>query len=203
MSDEIGALMQKVVRKTVSIEHQRQIWNCHIGIEHKQATCPLCGEQTIKSPIHRVQLECAHIVAETFTPGIEPSPLTMYPSCKTCNNACRNKCLLDHLLLTGRIDQLKRMIKSVHAVYVSLNPDLEPEKLFMHNVIDDLYGQDRYKAGGGIINDYEIRNIARAVHMKVLMEDLEHLTHKLKKRTAAIELLNSKPIGRKKPRFVG
>jgi hypothetical protein len=148
-----------------------------------------------------VGLECAHIVAERFAPGVEPSPLSMYPSCKTCNNSCNDLCLLDHLYLSGKYRQLRRMIKSVHAVYSSLNPEMDEERLLMHNVIDDLYGYDRHKSGGGIVNDYEIRIIARSVHMKMLMAEIKALTEKLQKQTKLIEMLHSKPIGRKKPRF--
>lgn len=188
-------------RKPVTVEQQREIWNCHIGIEHKEATCPLCGKNVIKNPSSRKTLECAHIVAEQFDRGVEPSPLSMYPSCASCNNGCNNVCLLDHLYLNGKVAQLRRMIKSIHAVYTMRNPELEPERLLMHNVIDELYGYERYKAGGGIINEYEIRIIARSVHMKLLMNEVKTLTKKLQKQNHLIEMLHDKPIGRKKPRF--
>jgi len=188
----------KRARKTITTEVQKNVWNTHIGTGIKEIACPLCGHNVIKCPTSRCGLECAHIVADRFFTG-EPSPLSLYPSCGSCNNSCRESCILDFLFQAGRYKQLENLIRSVHGQFSILNSDLPPERLLMHEVIDHLYGFERYKAGGGIYNDVEIYTFARSVHMKQLNEQMKELSRQIDAKSDEMRLLSVTIPKRKRP----
>ena len=166
----------------------------------KEASCPLCGINVIRSASAKYGFEAAHIVAFRFFHD-EPSVLYLYPSCSTCNNECEDLCILDFLYNAGRIDQLKRVMSSIHRIYAGQNPDLSPELLFVHHVMDHLYGRKRFPAGGGIDNDYDIYSIARSMHMKLLNDQILQHNQALRKTLDEIDLLSASVIKRKKPTF--
>jgi len=169
---------KKKARIAISLEVQRQVWDVHIGTGKKSAPCPLCGEISIDCPSKRCGLECAHIVADKFTTD-RPSPLSLFPSCSSCNNRCEDRCILDFLFLTGRHVQLENLIRSVHGYFCVLNPNQSTERLLMPVVIDTLYGADRFPAGGGIYNDVEIGQFAKMVHAKKNLEEQQKLQAQL------------------------
>lgn len=165
---------------------QKIIWDAHIGTGVKEATCLLCSERTITAPTKRVGVEMAHIIAEAHERGVEPSPLTMYPSCGSCNNRAEDLSLFDFLYERCQHKQLVQLIKSTHKVFVHLNPDQPDERLFMHNFLAYRYGYQRYPNGGGIKNEIEIYNLARSIHIQQLNgmilrlnSDIHEIAHKL------------------------
>lgn len=199
MSDDFFyPINSKKARKAVTVEMQRNIWNTHIGTNVKEAPCPLCGINVIQCPTKRCGLELAHIVCEKFFIG-EPSPLSLYPSCVSCNNNCGTDNIFDFLFSAGRWKQLENLIRSVHSVFVMMNPNQSDERLMMHNVIDQLYGWERYKSGGGIFNDVEIYNFARMIHMKRLNEELILLTRQMHQKTEEMQLVSQNIPKRKRP----
>ena len=189
---------KKKSRKTVTPDMQKRIWNTHIGTGVKEVPCPLCGINIIKCPNNRCALENAHIVCDKFFMG-EPSPLSLYPSCASCNNRCGEECILDFLFSAGRWKQLEDLIRSVHATFVMQNSDLPPERLFMHEVMDHLYGWERYKAGGGIVNEFEIYNIARSLHMKELNQEIAALNDRMREKMDEMEMLSKCKAKRRGP----
>jgi hypothetical protein len=180
---------------------QKSIWDTHIGTGIKEAPCPLCGINVIQCPSKRCGLEMAHIVADKYFTG-EPSPLSLYPSCVSCNNKCGEVCILDYLFNSGRGKQLEALIRSVHACFMMQNRDLEPERLFMHNVIDHLYGWERYKAGGGLQNDLEIFHIARSLHMQQLNEEILALNAQMQQKARELEALAKGLPKRRRPPII-
>lgn len=188
----------KKARKTVTLEIQKHVWDTHIGTGMKESPCPLCGEALIRSPTSRCGLELAHIVADKWFSG-KLSPLSLYPSCSACNNRCEDDCLLDFLFRIGRHKQLERLIVAVHGLYCVMNPNQPPERLLMHNVIDSLYGWERYKSGGGIYNDVEIYNFARMVHIKQLNKEMDDITRQLRNKADEMQLVSTNIPTRKRP----
>lgn len=189
---------KKRARAAISLDVQKQVWDIHIGTGTKRAPCPLCGERQIESPSKRCGLECAHIVADKFNPD-KPSPLSLYPSCSSCNNRCEDECILDFLFRTGRHAELERLIRSVHACFCMLNPDQPSERLLMPAVIDTLYGFERFKVGGGIFNDVEIGQFAKMVHAKKNMEEQKALQEKMSEKIDELKCIATYIPKRKRP----
>jgi len=188
----------KKSRKNIPLTMQKSIWDTHMGTGTKEAPCPLCGINMIQCPSKRCGLELAHIVCEKYFMG-EPSPLSLYPSCVSCNNKCGEMCILDFLFVAGRGKQLENLLLSVHKCFVMQNRDLERGQLMMHNVINHLYGWERYKAGGGLQNDWDILHIARSLHMQQLNEEILALNTKMQQKAHELEALAKDVPKRRRP----
>ena len=192
--------VDKKPRKAVPLQMQKQIWDTHIGSGVKEAACPLCGERLIKAPVNRVSVEMAHIIAEAHDRGVEPSPLTMYPSCPSCNNRADDMSLFDFLYERCHHKQLVKLIISVHKVFVKLNPDQPEERLFMHNFLAYRYGYERYPHGGGIRHEIAIYNLARSIHIQQLNGRILHLNSEIQEIAHELEaVVRSVPKKRSPP----
>lgn len=186
-------------RKTISPEMRRAVWQAHMPPNTKTAVCAVCCEREI-SFNSKAGFECAHITADKFYYG-EPSVLYLYPTCQQCNNDCMEDNLLDFVYLRGKHKTLRRMIKSIYDAYSSLNSDAHPETLVMWKVLDCLYGYERFKSGGYIVNDIAIFNIAKTEHLQMLNKQLTELTQEMDKLCNETRLVSTMQVTSMRPRF--
>ena len=167
--------MIKKYRKNISETLRNSIWETFLGIGVKHATCPLCGINNIYKTTNS-GFECCHIVAYKYSNDEDVSVLYYIPGCSTCNNECRDMCLLDFIYGRNRIKQLKKILLTIYDVFVMLHGDeLNQHDNMAWKVIDYLYGRKRYPAGGGIQNRRQIYEILRMEQYKRLVKKASEL----------------------------
>lgn len=141
----------------------------YMGVGVQEAPCTLCGINRIKSNVNS-GFECAHIVARNYMTE-QLTVYYMFPSCATCNNECRDMCVLDFMWVRGRLAPLRKVIMLIFQRYVVEHEhELAPDQRMAHLVLDNLYGPKRFPAGGGIQNTKQIYEIARAEQYQWLLE---------------------------------
>lgn len=187
-------------RKTLTNEVRRLIWQTHMPPGSKDGTCPICNEIPIQSASTKAGFEAAHIIAYKFN-TFDTSVLYLYPSCKTCNNACEDECLLDYMWSHHKYENLRRLMQSVYNAYMAMNPDLTGEEVLLWRVMERLYGYDRWKAGGGIVNEIPIYTLARSEHMRMLNERIQTQTRLLERYAAEMRLVAEAQIRVARPRY--
>lgn len=192
---------QKKKRKAIPPELRRQVWQTYMPSGAKEALCPLCNERPIQSSKTKAGFECAHIVCHSFMDQ-ELSVLFLFPSCPSCNNECEEVCLLDYLWQRSMHTQLRRMIRSIYDAYISLNPELSTKDLLMWNVLARLYGYERFKLGGGIVNEIAIYTLARSEHMLMLNERIQRLQREFQAAADEMREVAEAKITSSRPRFV-
>lgn len=172
---------------------KKAIWDVHIGGAVSQTQCPLCGINTIYQT-RNSGFEAAHIVAAKFDDATQLTPLHLYPTCKSCNNACSDLCLLDYLWCRERIVQLRAVIWSLYKAFMARYSDQMPEvEQMAWKVLRHLYGSQRYPAGGGIANEIQIYEIAKAVEFAELAKEGAELSKRIKLNAQRMEdLLESR-----------
>jgi hypothetical protein len=145
--------------------------------------------------------------------GITPIPCTVYLSffgfervvkdnypeelhgCSSCNNECSSLCLLDFLWCRGRITPLRNLMSCVFNTFINEHKnDMKPIDLQGHKIIEHLYGENRFPAGGGIKNTQQIYEVARLVHYQELIEEGAQLSKKLKENAESLTLLMESKI---------
>lgn len=164
---------------------KRTIWDMHIGIGYKTSICPLCGINEINNNVNS-GYEAAHIIANKWYTDTLTS-LYLYPSCVTCNNDCSDLCILDFLYCRGRQDVLRRMIWSIFVQYQRERPDEPANKAW--KLMRYLYGPKKFPAGGGIVNERQIYDIAKQVQADHLVEDNVKLMRELQQNNAILQAL--------------
>lgn len=164
---------------------KKTIWDLYIGIGVQRAPCPICGVNELFRTINS-GFEAAHIVADKYFCE-ELTSLYLFPCCKTCNNECRDYCLLDFVWCRERYNVLRRMIWDIFKHYQDLHPD-EPENQCW-KILDHLYGDRRFPAGGGLVNTTPIFRIARLVQMDAILKQNQELNAQLLQNNAIIQRL--------------
>jgi hypothetical protein len=160
----------KKVRRGVSSALKRRIWDTYIGPGIKEQLCPLCNVHRISATVNS-GFDAAHIVAEKYLTE-DLSHYYLYPSCASCNNECKDMCLLDFLFCIGRIKELRNVINNIYRVFTA---EHEPE--FVWKILEHLYG--RFPAGGGLVNTKAIYEIARGEQLKVLATKMSLLAREM------------------------
>lgn len=164
---------------------KRIIWDMHIGINYKTAICPICGLVELSNNLNS-GFEAAHIVASKYCTDTL-TPLYLFPSCTQCNNNCKDLCLLDYIYCLGRIDVLRRMIWSIFSQYQREHPEEPDNKAW--KLMRYLYGPKRFPAGGGIVNERQIYDIAKNVQAQMLTEETAKLLKQVEENTVIIRAL--------------
>lgn len=167
---EIKHFTKKARRTTVTPLLKRRIWDLYIGPGVKQQLCPLCNVYQI-SLVTNSGYEAAHIVADKYMTE-ELTHHYVYPSCASCNNECRNMCILDYLFTMGRMRELRTVIGKIYRAF-----DGEPQ--YAWKVLEHLYGPARFPAGGGLVNTKAVYEIARGEQLLVLGEEMTTLSNRL------------------------
>ncbi len=178
--------------KNVDVALRRLIWDRYIGPGVKEIQCPLCSMYKIYQNANN-GFEAAHIVAKKF--NLELNVYQVYPSCSSCNSECKTMCLLDYLFARQRFNALKRIILQIYTIYLEEHGDTmtENEKLIW-NVLDHLYGADRYPAGGGIENKTGIYAIAKSQQLSMLSEKISTITKSLQEVTREFAIVADNEI---------
>jgi hypothetical protein len=155
---------------------RRRIWEVYIGIGIKASKCPLCDFNEIKNFDQNSGFQACHIVADGFLDEVNLNVFYLFPGCQTCNIECSEMCLFDFLYNRFRFKQLSNMIKNVCNVFKAQNADffVESETTFC-NILDHLYGPERFPAGGGIICRKNIYEYARCIEINEVNETLSKL----------------------------
>lgn len=171
---------------TISPALKRLLWDMYIGPGMMRAPCPLCGVQELSRDVNS-GFEGAHIIAQCYFQG-EMNKYYGYPSCRPCNNECRNACILDYLYNNGRIAQLRAMIRAIFKAFVTENEHvLAVESRIAHVILRHLYGKQRWVRGGGITKEKEIYEIARCEQYNMLVQEAAEMSAKL---TANARMMN-------------
>ncbi len=167
-------------KKTATPALRKSIWELYIGFGVQEATCPLCGLYKINQSINSA-FEAAHVVARKFMDDEDTlSVYYLFPSCAVCNNECRDQCIFDFLYNRQRHIPLKRMIMAIFNAYVAQHDhELAMESRMAWMILARLYGKQRYPAGGGIVNEKAIYEIARAAQYAQLVEKGAKLVREL------------------------
>lgn len=155
------------------------IWDRYIGPGTLKARCPLCNTYELVRNANS-GYEAAHVIASRW---YTDDKLTVYyavPSCAACNNECGDTCLLDYLFCRGRIGPLRHVLRTVYAAYREEYPDGERNLV---KILDTLYGNKRFAAGGGLINARQIYNIAVAEQARLLADRIETLMGEVRQTT--------------------
>ncbi len=187
--EELIKTFFKKPKTNVSANLRRQVWDLYIGPSQKIVACPLCGIDKISSHDSNGGFQACHIVADKFFTG-ELSVYYLFPGCQLCNNNCSTLCIFDYLFCRGRIPQLRNLISKVVNAFISENVStMNPEILLAPKILDYLYGKDRFRAGGGIVNTKQIFEIARLVHYNEILEEGARLAKLLRKNSETLENL--------------
>lgn len=182
--------MYKKPKKSITPTLRQQIWDLHVGIGKKSALCPLCNHKTIYSSKINSGFEAAHIVADKWMGNTELTALYLFPSCDVCNNECSDFTVLDFLFNRGRIGMLRKVIASIYKAFCDFyENELPLENKIAPKVLHYLYGSDRFPAGGGIVNTKAIYEIARQVHLSLLVKHAKELSEQLDKTNTEIQNL--------------
>ncbi len=158
---------------------KKLIWDVYIGPGIKEALCPLCGTYKIYQ-FSNSGYESAHIVSAKF--NTEPlNVFHIFPTCSSCNNECKDLCILDYLFCRGRLGALRKMINCIYRKFLEENADvIAPEDRLIWRVLDHLYGNKRFPAGGGIVNTKAIYEIAKGEQLSIISERLILLGKQIK-----------------------
>lgn len=191
----------KKQRKNIPPDLRRQVWLMHAPAGCKEMLCPLCNERPIQSSKTRAGFEACHIIADKFFDR-ELSVFYLVPGCAICNNECEDLCIFDYLWQRGMYDQLRRMIRSIYKAYISFNPELSPTELLMWNVLERLYGYERFKLGGGIVNEIPIYTLARSEHMLMLNEKIQRIHREFQACTDEMSAVAEAKITTSRPRYM-
>lgn len=169
---------QKKSTGEISVALKRIIWDMYIGPGIMHTMCPLCGVQDL-SRDYNSGFEAAHIVAKRYFQG-DITKYYAYPSCRSCNNECRDACILDYLYNNGRLAQLRTLIRIIFKAYsIEHEHTLAHESRLAPIIIKHLYGPQRWVGGGGIVKEKEIYEIARSEHYEILVTEANELATKM------------------------
>ncbi|MBX9637670.1 MAG: hypothetical protein K2Q45_08995 [Nitrosomonas sp.] len=171
---------KKIKYKGVTPVLKRQCWERYIGIGILEAACPLCGVRRIHNNINS-GFEVAHLISQRYL-NEDLTLLYTIPSCAGCNNECSDLSVFDFLYCRGRIKPLKKLIMNVYELFTMMHGDnLVPEHDMAWRVLDHLYGQGKFPAGGGIVNSKQVYEIARYEQYRQLAKESARLARKLEK----------------------
>lgn len=193
----------KKSRGNISPDLKRAIWDLYIpgGAATKTAYCPLCGKGVIERNVNS-GYEAAHIVADKFfPPGRKLSIYYLYPSCSSCNNLCQDLCILDFLYLYARYKLLQQMMENIYHIYVEEHPNLSLKDRLIWNVLHHLYGGEQFSAGGGLINQKPIFEMAKSVQLRHYTLQVEEASDKLRKLSGELYEVAMSEIIVSAPRF--
>jgi hypothetical protein len=164
---------------------KRVLWDLYIGPGIMRAPCPLCGVQELSRDVNS-GFEAAHIIAQCYFQG-EMNKYYGYPSCRPCNNECRNVCILEYLYNNGRIAQLRTMIRAIFKAYVTENEHvLAVESRVAHVILRHLYGKQRWLR---ITKEKELYEIARCEQYNMLVAEASELSAKMSVNARMMTLL--------------
>jgi hypothetical protein len=186
--------MFKKPRTNADSNLKKIIWDRYIGPGIKETTCPLCSTYKIENNVNS-GFVAAHLVASKFVIEEKLNIFHVFPSCSSCNSECGDLTVFDYLFCRQRINALKRLVKSVYKVFIEENGNiLTNEHRLIWKVLDHLYGNTRYPAGGGIINTKPIYEIARGEQLVLLADTLTEKTQELVKLSNEYQLVASSEI---------
>lgn len=163
-------------RKKIPQAMRMATWETYLGVNTKEGSCLVCGI----NKIYRNQttgFEAAHIVADKFFVG-ELSPLYLIPCCSGCNSECSEICILDYMWCRHRLDALRHVITCIYRCFIATHSHQLGQHL-MWKILDFLYGSERFKAGGGLVNTKAIYELARQVQLDMLVKESRSLSQKL------------------------
>lgn len=176
---------QFLVKKTKSINHhkRKRVWEMYFGPGVKQTLCPLCGTNEIQNSAQNSGFNLCHIVADKFMLDKDlTNVFYFYPGCSSCNQECADLCILDYLYGRGRYNQLRTMIWAIYSSYsAQYQSELSKDSDVCWKLLRNLYGSERFPAGGGIYNEKHIYELARTVHHEKLIEKTKDLLKELDK----------------------
>ena len=160
----------------------------HIGQTKKEALCPLCCEATIKKNTS-YGFEGAHIVADAYFCGTA-NKYAFYPTCKSCNGHMNTICLFDYLFAKGYIRKMNEICWTIFTCYANEHEE-EMQKYdgMMWRFIHHFYGSDRYKAGGGIVNERGIYELLRNYQVTMTVQKMHKYNKKLQDASNMVGLL--------------
>lgn len=164
----------------VPLSLKKLSWEVFVGSSIKETVCPLCGIYQVYQSTNS-GYEACHIVAKKFnTEALSIYYITV--GCSACNNECSDLCVLDYLFCRQRIGALRKLIRIIYGKFIEEHEHtLANEDRCIWNVLDYLYGQRRFPAGGGLVNTKQIYEIARAEQLALLIDDICKVTLKLEK----------------------
>lgn len=163
----------------VSATLKKAIWDLYIGVGIQRTLCPICNVNTIANNTNS-GFEAAHVVARRWFDG-ELNVYYAYPSCNVCNNQCEELCLLDYMYIRNNLHSLRRFIISVYKAYLCEHAHtLALEDRYSWRILQHLYGEERFSAGGGIVHTKAIYEIARAEELNLLAEEAAAVSKRLK-----------------------
>lgn len=171
---------------------KKQVWETYIGPHIKTTMCPCCKINKISND-QICGYEAAHIVADKYwKPEQKLTVLYLFPSCSACNNDCRDINLFDFLYCRGRFDALRKLIRDIYQAFLSIQMDMiNPNADIIHYILDELYGKEKFPAGGFIVNREEIYRIAKSEQLQLIDEQLKELQEQssrlLKKQKVILE----------------
>jgi hypothetical protein len=158
---------------------RKRVWELHVGIGVKETTCPLCGTNRINAS-QNSGFQACHIVADKYLYKRELNALYLYPGCQVCNNECADLCILDFLYVRERYKELRSLIWNVFTAFTTQHEDeLAYHEGLCWRVIQHLYGRVKFPAGGGIVNEKQIYEIARTEQYSHLLKELQGVNARL------------------------
>lgn len=191
----IKTFFKKPHQQNITTNLRRQIWELYIGHNHKIAPCPLCGIEKISNHDTYGGFEACHIVSRKFFQGMDLNVYYLFPGCNICNNNCSTDCLLDYMFCRGRLSLLKQMLSKIINAFINENVHtMSADVLLGHKIIDYLYGTNRFRIGGGIVNRRPIYEMARMVHYNQLVDEGAKLAKMIKKNAKQLENLMESEI---------
>jgi hypothetical protein len=183
----------KKPKTNVTSNLRRQIWDLYIGPGIKSANCPLCGLNKISNYESNGGFEACHIVANKYCNML--NCYYLFPGCTVCNNECSSMCLLDFLWVRFRLKMLKQMISKIFNTFLIENKqDLQPQDQLAHKIIEHLYGEGKFPAGGGVQNTKQIYEIARLVQYEELVTRGEKLAKEMIDNASMMQILMDSKI---------
>lgn len=178
-------------KRNIQQNLRKRIWELYIGIGVKEATCPLCGTNTI-SVVQNSGFQACHVVADGYHTSKKLTVFDVFPGCATCNNECADACLIDFLYNRQRFGELRRFMWNVYTAFITQHADeLAHHERMCWRVIQHLYGRARYPAGGGIVNEKQVYEIARAEQCARLAQDIGECNDKLQEMCRQLQHLMS------------
>lgn len=176
MLKQEGSSLLKKFKSNIPSDLRHAIWDVYIGRGYKTRPCPLCGVNQLMRNTNS-GFEAAHMVADKFMSGTqELSIYYLFPSCSSCNNECRTQCILDFLFCRLRYKELRSLICAVCTLYREENTELDMKHRLWPYILKTLYGSERFKSGGGLVNENRIYEIAEQEQRKFLANELARLS---------------------------
>jgi hypothetical protein len=181
--------------RSISQNLRRQIWDTYMGPANKKGFCGLCGINQISNYDSNGGFEACHVVAEKYMRGDDLNVYYLYPGCASCNNQCGVLCILDYLWGRERFQELRKFISAVYKQFIAEHDfELSDEGKLAHNIIMHLYGNERFPAGGGMVNMKQILEVARLVQYENLIQEGELVTKALQQNAKMLNLLMGSKI---------